>query len=185
MEKRGALPEPANKAAGDGDGDGPVVLVMAPGPAQVDDYLFLVSPVASAHYHPSMQIVLDQLAAAYFLFAFNQTVVLRIDGNDDVRVCVWSAMICGMLLFDLLHFNAAGNSQGWGILLDPEAWRFEEWLIMIPTCGVAAARVAFLLGFGVAGEEPKPKMKTGVLYPCCNVGEDIVSVLENFASQVV
>lgn len=121
-------------------------------------YLYLVSPAAPAHYHPSMQIVLDQLAAAYFLFAFNQTVVLRIVGNDNVRV--WTAMICGMLLFDLLHINAAGNSLGWGLLLDPAGWRFEEWFKMIPTCGFAAARVALLLGFGVAGEE-RSKVKTG------------------------
>lgn len=122
-------------------------------------YLYLVSPVALAHYHPSMQIILDQLAAAHFLFAFNQTVVLRVVGSDDVRV--WTAMNCGMLLFDLLHINAAGRSLGWGQLLDPAGWRFEDWLMTILVCGFAAARAALLLGFGVAGEEARPKVKTG------------------------
>lgn len=122
-------------------------------------YLHLVSPAAPAHYHPSLQVVLDQLAAAYFLFAFNQAVVLRVVGDDNVRV--WTAMICGMLLCDLLHVNAAGSALGWDALLDPPGWRFEEWLSMVPTCGFAAARVAFLLGFGVAGEEARAKVKTG------------------------
>lgn len=122
-------------------------------------YLYLMNPAAPAHYHPSLQVVLDQLAATYFLFAFNQAVVLRIVGNENVRV--WTAMLCGMLLCDLLHVNAAGNALGWPALLDPSGWRLEEWVVMIPTCGFAAARVAFLLGFGVAGEEKMPKVKTG------------------------
>lgn len=122
-------------------------------------YLYLVNPAAPAHYHPSLQVVLDQLAATYFLFAFNQAVVLRVVGNDNVRV--WTAMICGMLLCDLLHINAAGNGLGWGVLLDPAGWRFEEWVVMVSTCGFAAARAAFLLGFGVVRAEAKPKIKTG------------------------
>ena len=122
-------------------------------------YLYLVSPDAPAYYHPSLQVVLDQLAATYFLFAFNEAAVLRVAGNDNVRV--WSAMTCGMLLCDLLHIRAAGSALGWRSLLDPAGWRFEEWFVMIPTCGFAAARVAFLLGIGVAGEEARPKIKTG------------------------
>lgn len=122
-------------------------------------YLYLVNPEAPAHYHPSLQVVLDQLAATYFLFAFNQAVVLRVAGDDNVRV--WTAMICGMLLCDLLHINAAGNGLGWAALLDLSGWRFEEWLVMVTTCGFGLARVAFLLGFGVTGEETKPKIKTG------------------------
>ncbi|KAK2602088.1 hypothetical protein N8I77_008652 [Diaporthe amygdali] len=121
-------------------------------------YLYLVSPEAPAHYHPSLQVVLDQLAATYFLFAFNQAVVLRIADNN---VRIWTAMLCGMLLCDMLHVNAAGNAQGWGTLLDPVGWRFEEYVVMVPTVGFAAARVAFLLGFGVAEEKVKPKTKTG------------------------
>jgi hypothetical protein len=122
-------------------------------------YLYLMSPVAADYYHPSLQIVLDQLAATYTLFAFNQAVVLRIAGNDNVRI--WAAMLCGMLLCDLLHINAAANTLGWGSMLDPLGWRFEEWVVMIPTYGFAAARVAFLLGFGVAGDEERSKVKTG------------------------
>lgn len=133
-----------------------VALLAARAPLK---YLYLANPVAPAHYHPSLQVVLDQLAAAYFLFAFNQAVVLRIIGNDNVRV--WSAVICGRLLCDLLHINAAGNAQGWDLLLSPAGWRFEEWLVLIPTGSFAAARVAFLLGFGVAGGEERPKIKTG------------------------
>ncbi|KAL1858251.1 hypothetical protein Daus18300_009997 [Diaporthe australafricana] len=135
-------------------------------------YLYLVSPGgAPAHYHPSLQVVLDQLAATYFLFAFNEAVVLRIAGDGSggssgssgtANVRVWSAMLCGMLLCDLLHINAARNALGgWAALLDPAGWRFEEWVVMVPTVLFAAARVAFLLGFGVAGEKVKPKTKTG------------------------
>lgn len=122
-------------------------------------YLYLANPAAPAHYHPALQVVLDQLAATYFLFAFNQAVVLRVAGDDNVRV--WTAMICGMLLCDLLHINAAGNALGWEALLSPAGWRFEDWVVMVPTCGFAAARAAFLLGFGVVGEEAAPKIKTG------------------------
>ncbi|KKY37030.1 hypothetical protein UCDDA912_g02980 [Diaporthe ampelina] len=124
-------------------------------------YLYLVHPAAPAHYHPSLQVVLDQLAATYFLFAFNQAVVLRVAGDGPGGLRVWTAMICGMLLCDLLHINAAGNALGWGFLLHPAGWRFEEWMVMVPTYGFAAARVAFLLGFGVATEEARPKIKTG------------------------
>lgn len=130
-------------------------------------YLYLVSPGGGpAHYHPSLQVVLDQLAATYFLFAFNEAVVLRIAGDGgssgNAKVRVWSAMLCGMLLCDLLHINAARNSLGgWAALLDLAGWRFEEWVVMVPTCLFAAARVAFLLGFGVAEEKVRPKTKTG------------------------
>lgn len=124
-------------------------------------YLHLAHPAAPAHYHPSLQVVLDQLAATYFLFAFNQAVVLRVAGDGPAGLRVWTAMICGMLLCDLLHLNAAGNGLGWAFLLSPAGWRVEEWIVMVPTCGFAAARVAFLLGFGVAREETGPKMKTG------------------------
>ncbi|KAI3399331.1 hypothetical protein diail_7286 [Diaporthe ilicicola] len=130
-------------------------------------FLYMVSPGGGpAHYHPSLQVALDQLAATYFLFAFNEAVVLRVAGDSDGRanVRVWSAMLCGMLLCDLLHLNAARNAMGWAALLDPAGWRLDDWVILVPTVGFAAARVAFLLGFGVEGEESeevKPKTKTG------------------------
>lgn len=117
-------------------------------------YLAVMSPRATAaHYHPVAQVVFDQLAATYFLFAFNQAVVLRV-AADNLRV--WRAMLFGMLLCDLAHVWATKDALGgWDALLDPAGWRFYDWSNVVVLCAGAALRVAFLAGVGikVAGEE--------------------------------
>src|SRR5437667_6315759 len=64
------------------------------------DYLLVMSPSATAStYSPQTQIVYDQLAATYLLFAFNEAVVLRV--TSELRV--WKAIVLGILLCDAVH----------------------------------------------------------------------------------
>lgn len=115
-------------------------------------YLSVMSPHANrSHYHPILQVVFDQLAATYFLFAFNQAVVLRVADNN---LRVWRAMVFGMLVCDLLHMYATKEALGWDLQLDPTAWRFYDWFNLAVLYGAAALRIAFLAGVGVVEVAP-------------------------------
>lgn len=113
-------------------------------------YLSAMSPGANlSHYHPEVQVIFDQLAATYFLFAFNQGVVLRVaDGN----LRVWRAMLAGMLLCDVFH--VAGTAKALGpALLDPAAWRLYDWVNVVMLLIPLVLRSAFLAGVGVQDAE--------------------------------
>lgn len=129
-------------------------------------YLSVMTPYANrSHYSPVIQVVFDQLAATYFLFAFNQAVVLRVaDGN----LRVWKTMIFGMLVCDLVHIVATKNALGWDLQLDPMRWRFYDWFNIAFLYAVTLMRIAFLAGVGVsegpaarAPPKNKAKAKTG------------------------
>lgn len=133
-------------------------------------YLSVMTPHANrSHYHPILQVVFDQLAATYLLFAFNQAVVLRVaEGN----LRVWKAMVFGMLVCDVIHMYATKNALGWDLQLDPAGWRFYDWFNLAVLYGMGAMRIAFLAGIGVKeggnkgqvsvkGTKKKAKAKTG------------------------
>lgn len=128
-------------------------------------YLSVMSPQANlSHYQADVhQIVFDQLAATYFLFAFNQAVVLRIAGGN---LPVWRAMVAGMLICDVLHLLGTARALGgWDGLLDVAGWRLFDWANVVLLLVPVAIRTAFLAGVGVkegtADLKTRSKTKTG------------------------
>lgn len=113
-------------------------------------YLATMSPHANrSHYHPELQVVFDQLAATYLLFAFNQAIVLRMaDGN----LRVWRGMLAGMLICDGVHLWATGKALGGATLLNPAEWRLLDWINVVMLIIPVALRSAFLAGVGVSEE---------------------------------
>lgn len=110
-------------------------------------YLRTMSP--RAVYAPSSQVVFDQLAATYFLFAFNEAVVLRV--ANDLRV--WKAMVLGILICDIIHLYGSWLALGTENMLNPWLWRWEDAVNIGMLVGPGAMRIAFLMGVGIAKSE--------------------------------
>lgn len=129
-------------------------------------YLSVMSPGADlSHYRPELQVVFDQLAGTYLLFAFNQAVVLRV---ADGHLRVWRAMVAGMVLCDVAHVFATARAMGgWAAMVDPSGWRPYDWVNVLTLYAMTAMRVAFLSGVGVRegvreGAGPAVGQKTGM-----------------------
>lgn len=123
-------------------------------------YLSVMSPAANlSHFNPEVRVIFDQLAAVYFLFAFNEAIVLRVaDGN----LRVWNAMVSGMVFCDLFTIRATVNAMGWDALLDPLGWRLYDWVNIVTLLGALSTRTAFLSGWGVTEGAAPVKETTGV-----------------------
>ncbi|KAF2644374.1 hypothetical protein P280DRAFT_467008 [Massarina eburnea CBS 473.64] len=107
--------------------------------------LFLNTFSPHLTYAPSNQIIYDQLAATYALFAFNQAIVLRV--AQDIRV--WKAILGGILMCDTVHLWA-----GWKVMVQegntwPMGWRAEDWVAVLLLVLPGAMRVAFLMDVGI------------------------------------
>lgn len=112
-----------------------------------------MSPRANlSHYQSDVhQIIFDQLAATYFLFAFNQAVVLRVAGEGQGGLRVWRVMLAGMLLCDLVHLWGTTKALGGlGALLAPAGWRFYDWVNVVMLILPIVLRGSFLAGWGVS-----------------------------------
>lgn len=109
-------------------------------------FLHTFSPYLA--YHADDQIVYNQLAATYVLFAFNQAVVLRV--ARDLRV--WKAMVLGILLCDSIHLWAGFDVMYKDGTASPRAWRPEDWVAVLSLAVPMSLRVAFLAGVGVREE---------------------------------
>ncbi|MCJ1413383.1 hypothetical protein MMC19_007488 [Ptychographa xylographoides] len=108
-------------------------------------YLAGMSPSAIVTtYNASTQIIFDQLAACYFLFAWNEAVTLRC--TNDIQV--WKAVVLGILLCDVFHLYATWAALG-GAFWDPRLWRMEDWINFVMLYGPGSLRAAFLLDFGM------------------------------------
>lgn len=126
-------------------------------------YLSVMSPAANrSHYHPELQVIFDQLAATYLLFAFNQAVVLRmVDGN----LRVWRALLAGMLICDLVHIRGTWLSLSQaGVLADLAQWRPSDWVNVVLLIIPVLLRGAFLAGVGVS-EGGKDQVKAQAVTP--------------------
>lgn len=106
-------------------------------------FLHTFSPYLS--YHADNQIVYNQLAATYILFAFNQAVVLRI--AKDLRV--WKAIVVGILLCDTVHLWAGFDVMHKDGTMNPTNWRPEDWVAVLLLVVPMSLRTAFLAGLGV------------------------------------
>ncbi|KAF7557837.1 hypothetical protein G7Z17_g355 [Cylindrodendrum hubeiense] len=107
--------------------------------------LFLNTMSLTAQYAPDNQVIYDQLAATYVLFAFNEAVVLRL--TNDIRV--WRAILMGILLCDAIHLYGSWSALGSAVFWDPRAWRPEDWVNLGALWGQGFVRLAFLAGFGI------------------------------------
>jgi hypothetical protein len=119
-------------------------------------YLNIVSPTAiyAPDYAPENQIIYDQLAATYILFAFIETVVLR----STKDLCVWRRVLASILICDVLHLWTSCVTAGWAVFWNPCLWRFYDWLNFATLWVPTAARVAFMTGFGLQTDiHRKPK----------------------------
>lgn len=106
----------------------------------------LWTPLASS---PHFQVVFDQLAATYVLFAFNEAVVLRL--TSDLRV--WKAVLLGIVVCDLLHIYATGKALGGlHMLVSPALWRWQDWVNLLMLYVPISMRIAFCLGVGIRSE---------------------------------
>lgn len=105
----------------------------------------------TAPYRADHQIMFDQLAATYILFAFNQAIVLRM--TNDLRV--WKGIITGILICDVVHLYGAWNVMGTQAFLDPRLWRASEAVNFALLYGPGALRIAFLMELGVKTEAQK------------------------------
>ncbi|KAJ4344736.1 uncharacterized protein N0V89_012480 [Didymosphaeria variabile] len=112
-------------------------------------FLSTFSPYLS--YHADSQIIYNQLAATYTLFAFNQAVVLRI--AKDIRV--WKAIVLGILVCDTVHLWAGFDVMRRDGTMSPVMWRAEDWVAVGSLIVPMGLRVAFLLGIGVKEDGAK------------------------------
>lgn len=112
-------------------------------------FLHTFSPYLS--YHADNQIVFNQLAATYVLFAFNQAVVLRV--ARDLRV--WRAIVLGILLCDTIHLWAGFDVMYKDGTMSPLVWRSEDWVAVLSLLVPMSMRGAFLAGVGVKNEGQK------------------------------
>lgn len=101
------------------------------------------APSAIAALPISTNIVIDQVANLYLLFAFNEAFILR--STSDLRV--WRTVLLGCLIADFGHLYTVRA-------LGPDIyWKIHEWNIMdFGNVGFvyagASMRIAFLLGVG-------------------------------------
>lgn len=104
---------------------------------------------ATAAWSPKSQIIYDQLAAAYMLFAFNQAVTLRVVHE----IFVWKVLLFGMALCDAATYYAIWAEMGTREMLTPGNWRSKDWVTFVSTVGPFFLRLAFVLGVGLGGRK--------------------------------
>jgi hypothetical protein len=113
--------------------------------------LFLSTFSPYLAYHADSQLIYNQLAATYTLFAFNQAVVLRV--AKDLRV--WKAIVLGILVCDIVHLWAGFDVMRKDGTMWPGVWRAEDWVAVASLVVPMGLRVAFLAGLGVQEEDEK------------------------------
>ncbi|KAF9692419.1 hypothetical protein EKO04_009710 [Ascochyta lentis] len=104
-------------------------------------------------WSPKSQIIYDQLAATYMLFAFNQAVTLRV--VQEVRL--WKVLLFGMALCDAGHIYSVWAEMGTRDMLSPSVWRPSDWVTMVSTVGPFFLRLAFVLGVGLKDSQQEEK----------------------------
>lgn len=120
-------------------------------------YLAGMSPFApSSFYTPYTQVIFDQLAACYVLFAFNEAIVLRSTSDRQV----WKAVVLGILVCDCIHLYGTAGALG-ATFWDPRLWRMEDWANLGMLYGPGGMRVAFLMGVGMKNGEGKSLTRNG------------------------
>ncbi|KAI8712761.1 hypothetical protein NCS52_01375100 [Fusarium sp. LHS14.1] len=107
--------------------------------------VFLNTMSKTSEYAPDNQVIYDQVAALYTLFAFNEAVLLRL--TNDIRV--WMGVLMGIFICDILHLYASWASLGSDMFWNPLVWRVEDWANLGALWGLGVVRVVFLAGVGL------------------------------------
>jgi hypothetical protein len=117
---------------------------------------FLATMSPAATHAPSNKVIYDQLAATYTAMAWNAAVVLRLAGKarDDARTMrVWRGVLIGLLVCDVMHLYGSWQALGGEVFWMPARWRGEDWGNLGFLWGMAAVRLAFLLGIGLGDQQ--------------------------------
>ncbi|EMD00504.1 hypothetical protein BAUCODRAFT_172118 [Baudoinia panamericana UAMH 10762] len=120
------------------------------------EYMQLTYPTSAGLLGASKResIILNQLGNMYFIFAFNEALVLR--ATNDLRV--WRIFLLGLLIADLGHLYSV-HSVGVGIYWSAWAWNSMYWGNLGFVYLGATMRTCFLLGLGLQPSSPR-KVKT-------------------------
>ncbi|RFU77463.1 hypothetical protein TARUN_4766 [Trichoderma arundinaceum] len=113
-----------------------------------ETFLKTMSPVAK--YAADNQVIYDQLAATYILFAFVEAVILR--ATNDLHL--WKGILIGILVCDAIHLYGSWTALGGAVFWDPRSWRPEDWVNLGSLWGQAAVRLAFVTGVGLKQDVP-------------------------------
>ena len=106
--------------------------------------LYLETMAPHATYDARYQVLLDQVAALYLLFAFNEAVVLRVTGE----VKVWKAILAGIVVCDIIHIYGTACALGSTTFFDPLSWRSYDWFNICFLFGMIPVRLGFILETG-------------------------------------
>jgi hypothetical protein len=98
----------------------------------------------TSRYAPEAQIVCDQLASTYLMFAIIELLVLRV--ADDVRT--WKAVIIALAACDAGHIHATWAAMGIQEFLSPWLWQGKDALTMVLSVAPFLLRLGFLLELG-------------------------------------
>ncbi|MCJ1247381.1 hypothetical protein MMC30_004595 [Trapelia coarctata] len=121
-------------------------------------YLAHMSPHSTpSTYDPASQIVFDQLAASYVLFAWIEAVVLRSTNN----LKVWKTVLLGILICDVLHLYGTWLTMG-SLFWDLGAWTGFNWINIGTLALFGATRMAFLIGVGLDEKGMAEQAKIGL-----------------------
>ncbi|KAK4554820.1 hypothetical protein LTR86_007968 [Recurvomyces mirabilis] len=109
-------------------------------------YMSMTHPLSAATALTVREsIILNQLANLYFVFAFNEALVLR--ATNDVSV--WKVFLLGLLIADFGHLYSV-HAMGSGIYWQAWTWSSMYWGNLGFVYVGASMRTAFLLGLGFA-----------------------------------
>jgi len=98
------------------------------------------------------QVIYSQLGATYFLFAFNEFLLLRLAVRRLKRtdaLLVWKTVLTGILICDSIHLYGSWEALGSDVFWNPKLWRWEDWVNLGSLWGQGAVRIAFVLGVGL------------------------------------
>ncbi len=99
----------------------------------------------TSQYSAKSQIVCDQLAATYLLFAWIEAVLLR--SVNDIRT--WKIVLFGLALCDAGHIFAAWQDAGTDWILSPWLWDARDITTNLLNVIPFITRVAFICGVGL------------------------------------
>lgn len=98
----------------------------------------------TSRYSAESQIVYDQLASTYLMFAAIELVVLR--AADDLRT--WKALVFALAVCDVGHMYAAWVEMGTADFFSPWLWQGKDTVTMVLTVAPFLLRLALLLQVG-------------------------------------
>ncbi|KAH7077372.1 hypothetical protein FB567DRAFT_148821 [Paraphoma chrysanthemicola] len=99
----------------------------------------------TSRYAPEAQMICDQLASTYLMFAIIEIFVLRV--ADDVRM--WKAVIIALAACDAGHIHATWAAMGTQEFLSPWMWQGNDALTMVLSVAPFLLRLGFLLELGL------------------------------------